>query len=87
MASPDKETNKKFFDFLYFKQEEIEKQLEKTLVWYRGDDNKSSKIYIENSDLGIANENVWGKMTEYHVQWSKKFYDVFVPYVDEYMEK
>lgn len=87
MASPDKETNKKFFDFLYFKQEEIEKQLEKTMVWYRGDDNKSSKIYIENSDLGIANENVWGKMTEYHVQWSKKFYDVFVPYVNEYMEK
>ena len=87
IGSSNKDNNKKIYDYLYSKKDEIESKLEKKLNWDRDDDDKSSKIYVENSDLGIANENVWGKMTEYHVQWSKKFYDVFVPYVDEYMEK
>ena len=87
IGSSNKDNNKKIYDYLYSKKDEIESKLEKKLNWDRDDDDKSSKIYVENSDLGIANENVWGKMTEYHVQWSKKFYDVFVPYLNKYMEK
>ena len=87
IGSSDKDKNKEIYDYLFSKKEEIEKRLEKALNWSRSDEYKASKIYIENSDLGIANENVWGKMTEYHAQWSKKFYDVFVPYVNEYMGK
>ena len=86
IGSSDKDHNKKIYDYLYSKKEEIEKQLEKALIWYRGNDNKASKICVENRDLGIVNENDWDKMTKYHAQWSKKFYDVFVPYVNKYME-
>lgn len=86
IGSSDKDNNKKIYDYLYSKKEEIERQLGKTLNWYRGDDIKASIIYVENSDLGIANENDWDKMTKYHAQWSKRLYDVFVPYVNKYME-
>ena len=87
IGSSDKEDNKKLYDYLYYRKEEIEKQLGRTLNWYRGNDIKASMIYAENSDLGIANESDWDKMAQYHAKWSKKFYDVFVSYVDKYMEK
>lgn len=73
--------NKKLFDLLYANKSEIETKLNATLVWNRGEDIKSSKIsyYLEN--VSIENETDWLQMAKFHAEWSKKFYDVIVPYL------
>ena len=76
-----KEENKKAFDMLMTHKEDIEKALGVSLVWSRGDDIKSSKISYQLNGVSIRNETDWLQMARFHAQWSKKFYDVIVPYL------
>ena len=76
-----KEENKKAFDMLMTHKEDIEKALGVSLIWYRGDDIKSSKISYKLNGVSINNETDWLQMASFHAQWSKKFYDVIVPYL------
>lgn len=46
--------------------------------------NDSSSLPISD-DLSINNESDWERMAEYHSVWSKKIYDVLVPYVRDYV--
>ena len=62
-------------------KEDIEKTLGVSLIWYRGDDIKSSKISYKLNGVSINNETDWLQMASFHAQWSKKFYDVIVPYL------
>ncbi|MBR1736578.1 MAG: DUF4268 domain-containing protein [Firmicutes bacterium] len=81
MGSTQKDTNKKAFDKLYLHKTEIETSLGTQLMWNRTDDVKSSKISITLSGVSIANETSWLQMAKFHAEWSKKFYDVLVPYI------
>lgn len=76
-----KEENKKAFDMLMTHKDDIEKALGVSLIWYRGDYIKSSKISYKLSGVSIKNETDWLQMARFHAQWSKKFYDVIVPYL------
>lgn len=76
-----KEENKKAFEMLMTHKEDIEKTLGVSLIWYRGDDIKSSKISYKLNGVSINNETDWLQMASFHAQWSKKFYDVIVPYL------
>lgn len=76
-----KEENKKAFDMLMTHKEDIEKTLGVSLIWYRGDDIKPSKISYKLNGVSINNETDWLQMARFHAQWSKKFYDVIVPYL------
>lgn len=60
---------------------EIESELGVTLTWSRNDYVKSSKIYYQLDNVSIENEVDWLQMSRFHAEWSKKFYDVFVPYL------
>ena len=73
--------NKKLFDLLYAKKNEIESKLDAVLVWNRGEDIKSSKISYQLESVSIENETDWLQMAKFHAEWSKKFYDVIVPYL------
>ena len=42
-------------------------------------------LSVRSDDLSINNESDWERMAEYHSVWSKKIYDVLVPYVREYV--
>ena len=77
----DKADNKKAFDDLMVHQSEIESALGAELNWNRGDDIKSSKVYCQLSNVSIENEVDWLQMARFHADWSKKFYDVIVPYI------
>ncbi len=74
--------NKKAFDELYSKRNEIEEKLGITLEWNRGEDIKSSKIYCQLNNVSIENETDWLQMARFHAEWSKKFFDVIVPYLN-----
>lgn len=76
-----KEENKKAFDMLMTHKEDIEKALGVSLVWSRGDYIKSSKISYQLNGVSIRNETDWLQMARFHAEWSKKFYDVIVPYL------
>ena len=69
------------FDSLYTHKAEIESALGTTLQWNRGDDIKSSKVFIQLNNVSIENETDWLQMANFHADWTKKFYDVIVPFI------
>ena len=77
----DKEENKAAFDNLIQHKTAIESRLGAELHWNRGDDIKSSKVYIQLDDVSIEREQDWPQMAQFHAEWSKKFYDIIVPYI------
>lgn len=81
LGKADKAANKKAFDLLYSHKDEIETTLGISLKWNRNDDVKSSKIYCQLDNVSIENEVDWLQMARFHAEWSKKFYDVIVPYL------
>lgn len=81
LAKSKKEDNKKAFDSLFEHKDEIEKSLGVSLNWKRGDDIKSSKIFYHITGVSIEKEADWHQIAKFHAEWSKKFYDVIVPYL------
>lgn len=86
LSKRDKELNKSAFDFLYSKKNEIESKLGSEFTWWRYDDNKSSYVVHRLRDINLLNEADYGRMAEFHAEWSKKFYDTFVPLLKEWNE-
>ena len=83
LAHANKERNKEAFDYLYSHKSEIEAVLGTQLSWQRSDDTKSSYVVIHLNGVSIENEADWTQMAKFHAEWSKKFYDVFVPYLKQ----
>ena len=81
LGKAKKEENKKAFDMLATHKDEIEKTLGASLIWNRGDDIKSSKVSYKLNGVSIENETDWLQMARFHAEWSKKFYDIIVPYL------
>lgn len=81
LGKSKKEDNKKIFDQLMQYKTEIENSLKVPLIWNRGDDIKSSKVVYKINNVSIENEIDWLQMARFHAEWSKKFYDVIVPYL------
>ena len=38
---------------------------------------------LSSNRVGIYKERTWEKMAQFHAEWAKKFYDVFVPLLRE----
>ena len=81
LGKSEKTENKKAFDKLFANKTEIESKLGVALEWLRNDDVKSSKVSMILNDVSINNEADWLQMAKFHAEWSKKFYDVIVPYL------
>ena len=81
LGNTDKERNKEAFDYLLQNKSAIEKSLNVELTWSRRDDAKSSKVYMLLSGVNIEDDTDWPRMAKFHSEWSKKFYDVIVPYI------
>ena len=77
----DKAEKKKAFDALISHRGEIESVLGVSLTWNRAEDKKASKLYMQLSNVSIENAVDWLQMARFHAEWSKKFYDVIVPYI------
>lgn len=80
-GKPEKSDNKMAFDALLSHKSEIESKLGVNLIWNRNDDVKASKVYHQINNVSIENEVDWLQMARFHAEWSKKFYDVIVPYI------
>ncbi len=82
LAKSDRTKNKSAYDYLYARKDEIEKTLGIPLDWWRFD-GKASYVHY-GIDLGIADETNWTQAAKFHAEWSKKFYDVFVPLLQQW---
>ena len=84
LGNGNKDKNKKAFDYLYARKAEIEKGLGGVLLqWARHDDTKASYVVIRLENVSIESEADWLQMAKFHAEWSKRFYDVIVPYLKE----
>ena len=81
LGNANKDRNKEAFDYLFGFKDEIEAKLDTALIWSRGEGTKSSKVHIRLHEVNIENEEDWVRMAKFHSEWSKKFYDVIVPYL------
>ena len=81
MGKKDKLANKAAYDKLLANKSAIESVLGAALIWNRGDDVNSSKVSYQLNNVSIENETDWLQMANFQAQWSKKFYDVLVPYL------
>lgn len=81
LAKSDRNINKEAFDYLYSHKAEIESALGTAVEWRRNDDGRGSNIVYKLMDVGIDREADWTQMAKFQAEWSKKFYDVFVPYL------
>lgn len=76
-----KEENKKAFEKVSAHKDTIESALGIALIWDKGEQKTSSKIYFQLSNVSIENEVDWLQMARFHADWMKQFYDVIVPYI------
>ena len=85
MSNNDKEKNKKGFDLLFAHKDEIEQKLgTKALDWSRAEDYKASWITFSLKGVSIANESDWPRMAKFHVEWSTKITETFIPYLTDF---
>ena len=84
LSKSDKAKNKSAFDYLYMHKDEIEKKLNMNLDWQRSENYKASYIVLKSKNFSITDESNWEKMAQFHAEWSKKFYDAFVPLLQEW---
>ncbi len=83
IGTNDKALNKKRFDAAYSHKSEIEAAMGTTVLWDRGDDKKSSRIYVELNGVSVNNELDWPRMKKFHAEMSKKIYDAIVAYISD----
>ena len=83
LYNSEKDKNKRAFDHLYAHRVSIESALGAELRWRRNDESKGSLIAVCLDNVSIEQEADWTQMAKFHAEWSKKFYDVLVPYLKE----
>ena len=79
LGKTKKELNKSAYDYLFKNKKDIENELGVELLWERSEETKASSVSYCLSDASIKDETDWDRMAKFHANWSKKFYDVFVP--------
>jgi hypothetical protein len=76
---------KEMFDVLATNKDKIESAVGHSLNWNRGNSLKHSRVWIVDDTIGLDNEADWVRMAEFHAKWVKKFCDVIVPLLREYV--
>lgn len=86
LSSSIKKVNKKRFDYLYQHKDTIEAQVGSALIWNRNDHSCRSTIRKESETKSILDQGTWEATAQFHAEWTKKLYDVFIPYLKELSE-
>lgn len=86
LGKSSREMNKSAYDYLFARKDEVEAKLGIPLNWWRFD-GKSSYIDYHIDSLGIKDETNWLQMAKFHAEWTKKFYDVFIPMLKEWQKE
>lgn len=83
LSKSDRDLNKSAYDYIYAHKAEVEEKLGVAVDWWRFE-GKSSYVSYHIDGVGIDDETSWTQMAKFHAEWSKKFYDVFVPLLQQW---
>lgn len=83
LGKSNRDVNKSAYDYLFARKDAIEAALGISLNWWRFE-GKSSYVDYSIEGIGISDETSWTQMAKFHAEWSKKFYDVFVPLLQQW---
>ena len=73
------------YNYLLERKAKIESDLDVKLDWWSSENWKSFYINHFCSDpVSIYDESTWEKAADFHAEWVRKFYDVFVPLLREW---
>ena len=61
----DKEKNKRLFDVMYARKDNIEKHVPYNIGWNRGDDKRSSTVNVEIEDVDFNDTSRWPELTQF----------------------
>ena len=86
LQKSNRDLNKSAYDYLFTRKNDIETRLGITLNWWRYEEGKASYVDYTKEGIGISDETSWTQMAKFHAEWSKKFYDVFVPLLNQWNE-
>ena len=84
LQKSNRDLNKSAYDYLFTRKNDIETRLGITLNWWRYEEGKASYVDYTKEGIGISDESSWTQMAKFHAEWSKKFYDVFVPLLHQW---
>jgi hypothetical protein len=77
----EKEDNKKIFDYLLSKKEEIEKSYGTDLSWERKDEKKGSSVCHKKLSINAYDKSNWPEINDFFTQYFPKFEKTFDPYL------
>ena len=83
LGKNDASDNKKAFDQLYAHKGDIEKEVGTILNWSRADDKKASWVSLSLPRVSVSNESDWPRMAKFHAEWSDKFCNAMLPYLQD----
>lgn len=81
LDSSNKNLNKERYEMLFSHKAEIEEKMGVELEWMRSNDTKASFIVYRLMGVSITDETDWLRMARFHAEWSKKFFDIIIPYL------
>ena len=82
LGTSDREKNKSAYAYLLERKTEIESKLGTQVKWWPHEKGKESYVGLYcPSSVSINDENTWETMARFYAEWSRKFYDVLVPYL------
>ena len=81
LNKPDRDENKKAFDYLLEHRNDIESKLGISLEWEKGEEYRGSWIFYQLENVSVLDEEDWLKMAEFHAKWSDKICDAMIPYL------
>jgi polyphosphate kinase len=84
ISSADRERNKRLFDYLYARKEEIEQQFGDSLTWQRLDDKKACRIRIDRNDLSYLEPEQQEEIFAFFLDTSNRLMKAFAPYAKKY---
>ena len=76
---------KELFDKLYSNKNTLEQKYGKPLVWDRGDNKKSSKLYSELDDVSLNNKEDWESIKDFMVRNTDLMYKVIHEYAAQFI--
>ena len=83
-APHNPEMNRSAFDYLFQRRKEIEEAFGDRINWGRDYSPNSSFITHWNLKLLINDRDRWDELALYHAYASRRFYEVFTPYLREW---
>ena len=84
LQKSNRDLNKSAYDYLFTRKNDIETKLGTQLNWWRYDEGKASYVDYTIEGIGISDETNWTQMAKFHAEWSKRFYDAFVPLLQQW---